>query len=104
MHEEELAEKLARQFELNAQLDLENEKVADADLGGLEEEKSMNVAETQVPYETRNDKKDNGCPAKWRGIFAGGMLYEQKEGNYRTFNCGGCTVLCHTDCLSLYRE
>ena len=37
-------------------------------------------------------KKDNGCPAKWRGIFAGGMLYEQKEGNYRTFNCGGCTV------------
>ena len=57
MHEEELAEKLARQFELNAQLDLENEKVADADLGGLEEEKSMNVAETQVPYETRNDKK-----------------------------------------------
>ena len=57
MHEEDLAEKLARQFELNAQLDLENEKVADADLGGLEEEKSMNVAETQVPYETRNDKK-----------------------------------------------
>lgn len=57
MHEEELAEKLARQFELNAQLDLENEKVADADLGGLEEEKSMNVAETQVSYETSNDKK-----------------------------------------------
>ena len=57
MHEEELQDKLARQFELNAQLDLENEKVADADLGGLEEEKSMNVAETQVPYETRNDKK-----------------------------------------------
>ena len=36
-HEEELKEKLSRQFELNALLDLENEKVADADLGGVEE-------------------------------------------------------------------
>ncbi len=33
-HEEEYREKIARQAELNAQLDLENEKVADADLGG----------------------------------------------------------------------
>ncbi len=56
MHEEELSQKLARQFELNAQLDLENEKVADADLGGIEEEKSMNVAENQLPYQTRQDK------------------------------------------------
>ena len=56
MHEEELQQKLARQFELNAQLDLENEKVADADLGGIEEEKSMNVAENQLPYQTRQDK------------------------------------------------
>ncbi len=55
-HEEELKEKLLRQCELNAQLDLENEKVADADLGGIEEEKSMNVAENQLPYETRQDK------------------------------------------------
>lgn len=47
---------LSRQFELNAQLDLENEKVADADLGGIEEEKSMNVAENQLPYQTRQDK------------------------------------------------
>jgi hypothetical protein len=36
MHEEELQQKLSRQFELNALLDLENEKVADADLGGME--------------------------------------------------------------------
>lgn len=56
MHEEELQQKLSRQFELNVQLDLENEKVADADLGGIEEEKSMNVAENQLPYQTRQDK------------------------------------------------
>ena len=56
MHEEELQQKLSRQFELNAQLDLENEKVADADLGGIEEEKSMNVAENQLPYQTRQEK------------------------------------------------
>ncbi len=55
-HEEELKEKLSRQFELNALLDLENEKVADADLGGMEEEKSMNVAENQLPYDTRHDR------------------------------------------------
>ena len=55
-HEEELKEKLSRQFELNALLDLENEKVADADLGGVEEEKSLNVAENEVPYQTRQDK------------------------------------------------
>ena len=40
----------------------------------------------------------------WRGIFTGGMLYEQKEGNYRTFNCGGCTGLWHIDCFSLDRK
>ena len=56
MYEEELQQKLSRRFELNAQLDLENEKVADADLGGIEEEKSMNVAENQLPYQTRQDK------------------------------------------------
>ena len=56
MHEEELQQKLSRRFELNVQLDLENEKVADADLGGIEEEKSMNVAENQLPYQTRQDK------------------------------------------------
>ena len=57
MHEEELQEKLSRQFELNALLDLENEKMADADLGGMEEDKSMNVAENEVPYQTRQDKQ-----------------------------------------------
>ena len=35
-----LEEKLARQYELNAQLDLENAKAMDADLGGPDEEKS----------------------------------------------------------------
>jgi N12 class adenine-specific DNA methylase len=57
MHEEELQQKLSRQFELNALLDLENEKVADTDLGGVEEEKSMSVAENEVPYQTRQDKQ-----------------------------------------------
>jgi hypothetical protein len=37
-HEQELKEKLARQCELNAQLDLENEQVQDADLGGIGED------------------------------------------------------------------
>ena len=36
----ELEEKLARQYELNAQLDIENAKAMDADLGGPDEEKS----------------------------------------------------------------
>ena len=56
-HEEELQEKLARQFELNAQLDLENAKNVDADLGGLEEEaktETMGVAERRSPYQTDN--------------------------------------------------
>ena len=39
-HETELKEKLARQCELNAQLDLENAKAQDADLGGMEEERT----------------------------------------------------------------
>ena len=57
-HEEELQEKLARQFELNAELDLENAKSVDADLGGAEqseeEEKNIGVAERDVPYQTDN--------------------------------------------------
>lgn len=59
-HEQELKEKLARQIELNAQLDLENEKVADADLGGLNEEESLeqksSVAEKEIDYKT--DRKE----------------------------------------------
>lgn len=48
-YEEELKEKLARQCELNAQLDLENEKAVDADLGGKDDEKEelLNVAEKE---------------------------------------------------------
>ena len=38
-YSEELEEKLARQCELNAQLDLENAKAMDADLGGPDEER-----------------------------------------------------------------
>ena len=38
-YSEELNEKMARQCELNAQLDLENAKAVDADLSGLEEER-----------------------------------------------------------------
>lgn len=61
-YEDELKEKLARQCELNAQLDLENEKSVDADLGGKEEEllnvaekeASYGVAEPKIVYETDN--------------------------------------------------
>ncbi len=51
-YEEELQEKLSRQCELNAQLDLENAKVADADLGGKEEaeKQSLQVAENRSSY------------------------------------------------------
>jgi hypothetical protein len=51
-YEDELKEKLARQFELNAQLDLENEKVADADLAGPDEEENLSVAEDRTQYQT----------------------------------------------------
>lgn len=59
-YETELQEKLARQFELNAQLELENAKVADADLGGLDESKEShdsNVAERDESYRTNQDGK-----------------------------------------------
>ncbi len=59
-YEEELQEKLTRQCELNAQLDLENAKSVDADLGGLDEEEekaqSMGVAEHNATYETDNNR------------------------------------------------
>ena len=49
---------MSRQIELNAQLDLENSKNVDADLGGLDEEatvtRSMGVAEYETPYQTDN--------------------------------------------------
>ena len=57
--QEELQEKLARQCELNAQLDLENAKSVDADLGGLEEEEkaeTMGVAERDTPYLSDNNR------------------------------------------------
>ena len=58
-HEEELQEKLSRQIELNAQLDLENEKTVDADLGGIDETREdsigdVGVAEKTTPYQTDN--------------------------------------------------
>ena len=59
-YDKELQEKLARQFELNAQLDLENAKVADADLGGLDESKDSldnSVAERDESYRTNHDGK-----------------------------------------------
>jgi len=59
-YEEELQEKLDRQCELNAQLDLENAKSVDADLGGLDEEEekveSMGVAERSAIYGTDNNR------------------------------------------------
>ena len=63
-HGAELEEKLARQCELNAQLDLENAKAMDADLGGPDEEKSEDrienagiVAEDKGIYMTDRDRK-----------------------------------------------
>ncbi|HKM34017.1 MAG TPA: helicase-related protein, partial [Lachnospiraceae bacterium] len=59
-YDKELQEKLARQFELNAQLDLENAKVTDADLGGLDESKDSpdsSVAERDESYRTNHDGK-----------------------------------------------
>ena len=60
----ELEEKLARQYELNAQLDLENAKAMDADLGGPDKEKSEDrienagiVAEDKGIYMTDRDRK-----------------------------------------------
>jgi hypothetical protein len=60
-HEQELEEKLARQCELNAQLDLENEQVQDADLGGIgeDEEKEppqVGVAEEIPEYHAGNSR------------------------------------------------
>ena len=59
-YSEELEEKLARQCELNAQLDLENAKAMDADLGGPGEEREADdrvesagiVAENRGTYTT----------------------------------------------------
>ena len=63
-HSAELEEKLARQCELNAQLDLENAKAMDADLGGPDEEKFEDrienagiVAEDKGIYMTDRDRK-----------------------------------------------
>lgn len=56
-HETELKEKLARQFELNAQLDLENGKVEDVDLNSTinreEDVQDIHVAERDIEYHTR---------------------------------------------------
>ena len=55
-YESELTEKLARQCELNAQLDLENAKAQDVDLGGMEEENlSEMVAEKSDHYVAENE-------------------------------------------------
>lgn len=59
-YELELKEKLAKQFELNSQLDLENSKIEDADLGGIgedsKEQRDVGVAEQQL-YRTDRDKR-----------------------------------------------
>jgi len=60
-YETELKEKLTRQYELNAELDLENGKVEDVDLNGVEvKDKGMlenNVAERDNPYRAELDNK-----------------------------------------------
>ncbi|MDD3139291.1 MAG: helicase, partial [Lachnospiraceae bacterium] len=61
-YELELKEKLAKQFELNSQLDLENSKIEDADLGGIgddsKEQLDVGVAEQQLLYRTERDKRN----------------------------------------------
>ena len=55
-YEEELKSKIARQYELNAQLDLENGKVEDVDLAASEDKDiAQNVAEEKGPYRTGMD-------------------------------------------------
>ncbi|WP_346873902.1 hypothetical protein [Clostridium sp. UBA5988] len=58
-YETELKDKLARQFALNAELDLENSKVEDVDLNGVEtkgnEVPDSNVAERGTDYLTGPD-------------------------------------------------
>ena len=58
-YETELKEKLARQFALNAELDLENSKVEDVDLNGVEVKDNdvpdSNVAERGNDYLTGQD-------------------------------------------------
>lgn len=59
-YEEELKAKLARQYELNAELDLENEKMEDVNLGNREEERSSLktiVAEPEIPYRADDYKR-----------------------------------------------
>ena len=54
-HEDEYKAKLARQCELNAQLDLENKNMVDADLGSKEEEV------TEEKNYNSNEKDYNAC-------------------------------------------
>lgn len=49
-YEDEYRAKLKRQCELNAELDLENDKVCDVDIGANEESQSKNVAESKGSY------------------------------------------------------
>jgi len=59
-YEEELKTKLSSQFELNSQLNLENEKIEDADLGGLNEEDismDSSVAEPDQTYKVDDLKR-----------------------------------------------
>ena len=60
-YEAELKEKLSRQYELNAELDLENGKVEDVDLNIVDEGKNnmaeSNVAEKRDRYHTDTESK-----------------------------------------------
>ena len=78
-YSKELEEKLARQCELNAQLDLENAKAVDADLSGPEEEREADdrmesaaiVAEDKGAYpadrEAEHDRRVNNMSIKKSG-------------------------------------
>jgi len=53
-YEQELKSKLARQYEINAMLDVENGKVADIDLGSVDETHGSYVAEPINAYQADN--------------------------------------------------
>lgn len=60
-YEEELNQKLARQYELNNMLDLENGKSVDEDLGGLKEsEMSKDIGKNDIGKESINKNADRG--------------------------------------------
>ena len=56
-YEKELNAKIKRQYELNTELDLENGKAVDVDLGGIDEEMRNEQEREDIKEEYDNSKK-----------------------------------------------